>query len=65
MYPQVDIMEASIITPELLRRLTDDLQLCVVRGTEDRTEQECLATAHELEEIRDVMYRLWNAEHHC
>ncbi|MBL7946555.1 MAG: hypothetical protein JNN32_10875 [Flavobacteriales bacterium] len=56
-------MEARTITAELLRWLTDDRHLNEVRGTQDRKEQEFPTTAHEVEAIRDVMYRLWNAEH--
>lgn len=60
---QAHAMEAPIITSELLRRLTDDHHLHVVRATDDRNETESPITAHEVEDIRDVMYRLWNAEH--
>gem|GEM_PF-5289375 len=56
-------MEAPIITPDLVRRLTDDHHLHVVRATDDPSETESPTTAHEVEDIRDVMYRLWNAEH--
>jgi hypothetical protein len=61
--PEVKAMEARTITAELLRWLTDDRHLNEVRGTQDRKEQEFPTTAHEVEAIRDVMYRLWNAEH--
>ncbi|MBL7954963.1 MAG: hypothetical protein JNJ91_07970 [Flavobacteriales bacterium] len=56
-------MEAIITPVELLRQLTDDHHLHEVRGAEDGKEKEFPTTAHEVEDIRDVMYRLWNAEH--
>jgi len=57
------VMEATIITPELLRQLTDDRHLRVVREPVGEHASEEADREREIDTLRDVMYRLWNAEH--
>ncbi|MGV3636790.1 MAG: hypothetical protein ACO1NQ_03990 [Flavobacteriales bacterium] len=56
-------METSALTPELLQELTDERHLRVVHEKDHAPVDACAAEARELDELRDVLYRLWNAEH--
>ena len=56
-------MEATVITPELLRQLTDDRHLRVVHEPVGERSTEEVEHEREIDTLRDMMYRLWNAEH--